>query len=208
MTSHLVPKHLCAKKFNWPFDQLSSSHLCVAPPINVCVGGIGTPLVAYTPHKSVLLGLLSLGDHCNTDKLPLVFTKVSTFIDEIDRFVDEDFKALNALNSTAGLLQECFQPKPYHEHPYFYYPAHFPHYGNHQYPPKNEPAFPVHLGQVGVPPLPPPPPLGPHVGGIGGHYTDKIVDEHYGGHLGGSGHLGGGHLGGHHEKVIELPYKA
>ncbi len=218
LTSHLVPKHLCAKKFNWPFDQLSSSHLCVAPPINVCVGGYGTPLVAYTPHRSVLLGLLSLGDHCNTDKLPLVFTKVSTFIDEIDRFVEEDFRALNALNSTAGLLQECFQPKPYHEHPYFYYPAHFPHYGQGaQYPPKNEAAFPVHLS-----PIPPPPPPMPVVAvghGHGHYHQEKIIGGGGGGghgsHIGGvlieegGGHgQYGGHGGGHGDKVSELPYKA
>ncbi|KAH9400877.1 Transmembrane protease serine 4 [Tyrophagus putrescentiae] len=212
LTSHLVPKHLCAKKFNWPFDQLSSSHLCVAPPINVCVGGYGTPLVAYTPHRSVLLGLLSLGDHCNTDKLPLVFTKVLT------AFVEEDFRALNALNSTAGLLQECFQPKPYHEHPYFYYPAHFPHYGQGaQYPPKNEAAFPVHLS-----PIPPPPPPMPVVAvghGHGHYHQEKIIGGGGGGghgsHIGGvlieegGGHgQYGGHGGGHGDKVSELPYKA
>ena len=34
LTSHLIPKGLCAKKFNWAHDQLSSNHLCVSPPIN------------------------------------------------------------------------------------------------------------------------------------------------------------------------------
>lgn len=123
LTSHLVPKDLCAKKFNWPQDQLSSNHLCVSPPMAVCVGGIGTPLVAYTPHRSVLLGVMSLGDHCNTPKLPLIFTKVSTFIDEIDRFVEEDFKAMNG---TGNPMQDCFLPKPYQfEQPYYYYPSHY-----------------------------------------------------------------------------------
>lgn len=199
LTSHLVPKHMCAKKFNWPYDQMSSNHLCVSPPINVCVGGIGTPLVAYTPHRSILLGVMSLGDHCNTDKLPLLFTKVSTYIDDIDRFVEEDFKAMAQVNATSGLLQECFQPKPYHtiEQPYFYYPSHYPtHKG------VNEPHFAVHAGS----------PLGPigHLGPIGpvGPIPHIIGHGHlsHGAHGGHVGHVG--HVGHHHEDKVVLPYKA
>lgn len=125
LTSHLVPKDLCAKEFNWPQEQMSNNHLCVTPPINVCVGGSGTPLVAYTPHKCVLIGLMSLGDHCNTHKMPLLFSKVSPFIDEINRFIDEDMKTLNG----TAMFEQCFQyPKEEHFHqPYYYYPSHYTH---------------------------------------------------------------------------------
>lgn len=131
LTSHLVPKDICAKKLNWPLDQMSSNHLCVSPPINVCVGGSGTPLVAYTPHKCVLVGIMSLGDHCNTVKMPLIFTKVSPFIDEINRFIDEDIKSMN--DTTA--FPECFHPKEkYYHQPYYYYPSHYPSHYHHDQP--------------------------------------------------------------------------
>ncbi|KAI2800539.1 hypothetical protein BLOT_011926 [Blomia tropicalis] len=144
LTSHLMTKDLCSDKFNWPHDQLSSNHLCVAPPINVCVGGVGTPLVAYTKHREVLLGTMTMGEHCNTAKLPLVFTKVSTYLDEIDRFVEEDFKSTNG---TLGV--ECFQPKPHlQQQPYHYYPAHYPdQYGNYQIHQQNHESLPIGHGQ-------------------------------------------------------------
>ncbi|KAH9516496.1 hypothetical protein DERF_007231 [Dermatophagoides farinae] len=121
LSSHLIPKDSCSKKFNWSPDQLSSSHLCVNPPINVCVGGIGTPLVSYAGHHCVLLGILSMGDHCNTAKLPLVFTKVSSFIDEIEKFIIDDFRSMNETSP----LDDCLRYKHYHSrHPYFLYPPH------------------------------------------------------------------------------------
>lgn len=121
LTSHLIPKDECLHKFNWHPEQLSSNHLCVLPPINVCVGGAGTPLVAYAGHSHcILLGLMSFGEHCNSAKLPLVFTKVSTYIDEIHRYIDEDFRAMN---ETLPEFEECFHSKDkyfkkddYHHH--------------------------------------------------------------------------------------------
>lgn len=119
LSSHLIPRDTCSKKFNWAPDQLSNTHMCVIPPINVCVGGIGTPLVAYSHHHCVLLGLMSMGDHCNTPKLPLVFTKVSTFIDEIERIIEEDFKSMNETTP----LEDCIRMKHLHSHqPYFIHP--------------------------------------------------------------------------------------
>ena len=131
LSGHLIPKDSCSKKFNWSPDQLSSSHLCVNPPINVCVGGIGTPLVSYIgggggggnyhqQQHCVLLGILSMGNHCNTPKLPLIFTKVSSFIDEIEKFILDDFRSMNETSP----LDDCLRYKHYHQrHPYFLYPS-------------------------------------------------------------------------------------
>ncbi|KAF7488198.1 Proclotting enzyme [Sarcoptes scabiei] len=123
LTAHLIPKDTCAKKFNWAPDQLSTTHLCVNPPINVCAGGIGTPLVAYGHSHCVLLGILSLGDHCNTPKLPLIFTKVSSFIDEIEKFIEEDFKTMNETTP----FEDCYRLKYLHNRqPYYFYPPPYP----------------------------------------------------------------------------------
>jgi secreted trypsin-like serine protease len=112
MSGKVLSPNFCSTLFNWERHQLNRTHLCVDSPSGVCVSDAGGPLITYANHHWVLIGIMTFGKHCRTPGMPLIFTRVTEFIGDISRIIEEDYKSQNT-----SLIDECHKTHKYH---YFY----------------------------------------------------------------------------------------
>ncbi len=112
MSGKVLSPNFCSILFNWDRHQLNRTHLCVDSPSGICVSDTGGPLITYVNHHWVLIGIMTFGKHCRTPGLPLIFTRVTEFIGDISRYIEEDFKSQNT-----SLTDECHKTQKYY---YFY----------------------------------------------------------------------------------------
>ncbi|XP_054169281.1 proclotting enzyme-like [Oppia nitens] len=110
LTGEVLSHHFCQKLFNWDYHQLNRSHLCVDSPSGVCVSDTGGPLITYANDRWVLIGLLTFGKHCRTPGLPLIFSRITESMDEIYKYIDQDFNSRNA----TLLHEECHHQNHFH----------------------------------------------------------------------------------------------
>ncbi|XP_031353250.1 melanization protease 1-like [Photinus pyralis] len=88
ISAHLLPLGTCRAYFTSSRRSLTTDHLCVSEGMNIftCQGDSGGPLMLPVRNQWEAIGLVSFGIGCGDD-FPVVYTKVSSYLDWIKQNV-------------------------------------------------------------------------------------------------------------------------